>query len=335
MEDRLGKYDLGEDAGTRNDSNPGSENADSAPPRFGGGDGSSGTSTSELGTGPPASPPAVVTTKRVGGEPPPMGLAGKLHKYISDAANPRPPQNQTAPSGPLAYLFSFPEPSCNRVRAEMLKADRDFAQEEHTRFLTYEERRAFAIRWICRILAVFASEACNLVRSGAADWSLSQIEPRVNEVLRLLTLMAEDSKFVGGNKPDLTNSYGNVREEVHAEIARSTEWSQYQDKLLDLMDQCTPATEANVSTEATSSRPSDECGNCSSEAQRIDAVAAYTQSWQCSGAALARTARVHPGDLSKWKKDKLPVESDKKARIEKALKNNEAPTPSAKRSRNS
>jgi hypothetical protein len=91
-------------------------------------------------------------------------------------------------------------------------------------------------------------------------------------------------------------------------------------------------TEARVSTEAARSAPSDV--NFISEAQRIDAVAAYTKSWQCSDAALARTARVDPADLSKWKKDLLPVESDKKARIEKALKNNEAPTPPAKRSRN-
>jgi hypothetical protein len=96
-----------------------------------------------------------------------------------------------------------------------------------------------------------------------------------------------------------------------------------------------PATVASVSTEAASSAPSDECPDFTSAAQRIDAVAAYTKSWQCSAAALARTARVDPGDLSKWKKDLLPVESDKKARIEKTLKSNEAPSPTAKRSRNS
>jgi hypothetical protein len=92
-----------------------------------------------------------------------------------------------------------------------------------------------------------------------------------------------------------------------------------------------PATETNVSTEAASSAASDECRNFTSEAERIDAVVAYTKSWPCSEAALARTARVDPADLSKWKKGRLPIESAKKARIEKALKNNEAPTPSAKR----
>ena len=92
---------------------------------------------------------------------------------------------------------------------------------------------------------------------------------------------------------------------------------------------------ASVSTEAASSAPAEERRHFASEAQRIDAVAAHTKSWQCSAAALARTARVDPADLSKWKKGLLPVESDKKARIEKALRNNEEPTPPAKRPRNS
>jgi len=222
----------------------------------------------------------------------------------------------------------------------MLLADRDFEHEEQSRVLTHEARRALAIRWICRILAVFADEACDLARSGAPDWSPSRTEPRVSEVVRLLALQAEDSKFVGGNKPDLTDE-GDVREEVYAEIARSSEWSEYQHALVGLLDQCAdshpdmmpgPASDASVCTGAASSAPSEEC-NFTSEAQRIDAVAAYTKSWKCSEAALARTARVDPADLSKWKKDLLPVESDKKARIEKALRNNEGPTRLVKRSR--
>jgi hypothetical protein len=70
-----------------------------------------------------------------------------------------------------------------------------------------------------------------------------------------------------------------------------------------------------------------------SEEKRNSAVAAYTESWnRCSEAALARTAMVNPADLSKWKKDRLPNGPGKRARIEKALMNNEAPTLIAKRS---
>jgi hypothetical protein len=68
----------------------------------------------------------------------------------------------------------------------MLRADRDFAHDEQLRDLTSTERHALAVRWICRIVAVFAHEACDLARSGTPGWTLSRIEPRVNEVLRLL-----------------------------------------------------------------------------------------------------------------------------------------------------
>jgi hypothetical protein len=70
-----------------------------------------------------------------------------------------------------------------------------------------------------------------------------------------------------------------------------------------------------------------------SEVQRNSALAAYTKHWNCPEAALARTSKVDPADLSRWKKGVLPAESDKRARIEKALKNNEPPTPAATRSK--
>jgi hypothetical protein len=63
-----------------------------------------------------------------------------------------------------------------------------------------------------------------------------------------------------------------------------------------------------------------------------DALAAYlkcwtTKDWVCSEASLARTAKVDPADLSKWKKGQLPADSDKKARIERAIRNNDPATP--------
>jgi len=68
------------------------------------------------------------------------------------------------------------------------------------------------------------------------------------------------------------------------------------------------------------------------EARRVRSIAEYrerwsTGSWKCSEASLARTARVDPADLSKWKKGSLPVGSGKARRIERVLKNNERPTP--------
>jgi hypothetical protein len=97
-------------------------------------------------------------------------------------------------------------------------------------------------------------------------------------------------------------------------------------------DESRPAKGASGSIEADSLAPSDKF---TSDLSRIAAVGAYTGFWQCSEAALARTARVDPADLSKWKKDLLPVESEKKGRIEQALKKNETPILLIKRSRNS
>ncbi|MGA2436011.1 MAG: hypothetical protein ABSG25_12060 [Bryobacteraceae bacterium] len=69
-----------------------------------------------------------------------------------------------------------------------------------------------------------------------------------------------------------------------------------------------------------------------SEVARNSAVAAYKKHWVCSEAGLARTARVDPADLSKWKKGLLTAASDKRTRIENALKNNDQPTPAPKHS---
>jgi hypothetical protein len=69
-----------------------------------------------------------------------------------------------------------------------------------------------------------------------------------------------------------------------------------------------------------------------SEAGRNKAIGDYikywtTDSYACSEASLARTARVDPADLSKWKKGSWSTGSDKTARIEEALIHSKPPTP--------
>ncbi len=85
---------------------------------------------------------------------------------------------------------------------------------------------------------------------------------------------------------------------------------------------------------ATPTRQVSDPGDFASEAARAKALADYIAHWTCSEAALARTAPVNPADLSKWKKGLLPAGSEKKARIEKALRNNDAPVLLAKRPAN-
>jgi len=54
----------------------------------------------------------------------------------------------------------------NRVRAEMLLADAEFVSEEESHHLSDYERENVAIRWICRVVAVFAQSACCVRRPG-------------------------------------------------------------------------------------------------------------------------------------------------------------------------
>lgn len=67
--------------------------------------------------------------------------------------------------------------------------------------------------------------------------------------------------------------------------------------------------------------------------KRVEAIAAYVRQWDCSEAALVRTAIVDPADLSKWKGGGLPAESDKKRRIELAIRNNQQPICTTKKPR--
>ena len=163
-----------------------------------------------------------------------VSSAPPVGKPISGAPSLSPPRIQTAPSEPLAFDFAFPEECAGRVRAGMIRADLDFEQWERESLLEYSDRRAFAIRWICRIVAVFGREACQLAQAGAPEWPVSQIEERVSDVLRQLAREASRSKFVGGLNPNLTEG-GRIREEVRAVIARSPEWRHYRDELLDLL----------------------------------------------------------------------------------------------------
>ena len=74
-----------------------------------------------------------------------------------------------------------------------------------------------------------------------------------------------------------------------------------------------------------SSANTEDVPDFATEGLRIIAVVGYRRKWMCSEAALARAARVHRSDLSKWKKLRLPAGSDKSARIEKALTQNAKP----------
>jgi hypothetical protein len=141
------------------------------------------------------------------------------------------PRIQCRPSEPLRYDFPFPERSQNRVRAEMLRADEELQQEERSRELSSMEREAMAIQWVCRIAGVIAQESCDLAESGAAQWELLRVEPRVNESVRHLLIAAEDTKFVGRSRGFLSES-----KRVLTEVQNSPEMHAYRSRLTELYD---------------------------------------------------------------------------------------------------
>ena len=124
----------------------------------------------------------------------------------------------------------------------------------------------------------------------------------------------------------------------------SAEIRQWEAELLDapspkVFGSPAPAAASTLPTDEASANSADQADpppDFSSELGRKVAIATYKKFWTteespCSEAALARTALVDPADLSKWKKSSLPADSVKKARIEKAIKNNEKPTPVSSR----
>lgn len=155
---------------------------------------------------------------------------------------------------------------------------------------------------------------------------------------------------------DRDSEYAKFSEAVEHQLCGSTEWAGFI-KVLDQMSRKAgnpqlprdlPFTELVKSAaqppessepasppSAPSARPMKDLDDFASEAARTSALADYIERWNCSEAALARTATVDPADLSKWKKALLPAGSDKKARIENALRNDERPTPVPNRPKNS
>jgi hypothetical protein len=114
---------------------------------------------------------------------------------------------------------------------------------------------------------------------------------------------------------------------------RSTHWQK--ESLRKLVPPQAPLPDQTVTELAHSTDRASDPGDFASEAARASGLADYIERWDCSEAALARTAAVDPADLSKWKKGSLPSGSDKKARIENAIRNNERATPAASRPKNS
>jgi hypothetical protein len=249
----------------------------------------------------------------------------------------------------LRYPREFSPQARNRIEAEQIRAYQDF--DKAKKVARWDSDVEVLLRQcILRVFLAFAREACAIGKSGTLGWSIDKIDAECQEFLRRMTIQAWSDKGFGnyGRFGSVTsNTGGSIEGRTMRAFEATAEWQEYQELLLEVAGddidddrkdapvlRSKPGLKIDVETAGKvakiACRPA-----FTSEARRIEAVAAYCNAWQCSEAALARTAVVHPGDLSKWKKDLLSASSDKSVRIERVLTNQEAPTPPPERFRES
>jgi hypothetical protein len=243
------------------------------------------------------------------------------------------------------YPHGFPQECQARVEVAKLRASRDCGLTGQIQELPFPELERRALRWVCIVLGVFAQEACELGKAG--KWSVVQIRKAVEEY-RLQLVRSAHFDLSHERFGWVDHVFGtSIRTEVRYGIENSEEWRHYQGQLLEvaeakLVESQSPVIPARSGNGQESEsplscpeiEPSADALYSDSDAARQQAVTAYTQAWSCSEASLARTAVVNPADLSKWKKGSLPLESDKKARIERVLKQNQPPRLASSRNSN-
>ena len=208
--------------------------------------------------------------------------------------------------------------------AEWLRAEEVLDEKKHS-VRSQEEAEALLVEFIVRPLPVLTEEA------SKQPWTTRDIDSVCRDFLRRAAI------DVGSASDTRLTDHGEIRPDVWNRIEQSDEWKRSRRLLRKVADaqaaaDAAPAHDRSKETEKIA--PGD-APDFASKRGRHDAVASYvkhwtTNEWSCSEASLARTANVHPADLSKWKKSRLSSKSDKRARIERVLKNNERPTPKAR-----
>jgi hypothetical protein len=229
----------------------------------------------------------------------------------------------------LRYPREFSAGARNRIEAKRIRAYQEFEKAREAASWD-SDVQALLRQCILSVFLVFAREACALANSGSARWSIDKIDRECLEFLRIMTIEAWYDKGFdknGGSFRSVTsNMNGSIETRTMRAFQATAEWQEYQELLLNVAGEDRNDDRDNAAVP----RIQPLSLAFASTAQRIEALSVYCQAQDCSEAAVARTARVAPGDLSKWKKGLLPVGSEKTTRIEGVLQNHEAPTPPPK-----
>jgi len=234
----------------------------------------------------------------------------------------------------LRYPREFSAGARNRIEAKRIRSYQEFEKAKEAVSLD-SDVPALLRQCILSVFLTFAREACAVGKSGSAGWSIDKIDRECLEFLRIMTIEAWYDKGFGKNggcfRSVTSHLTGSIEDHTMRAFQATSEWQKYQDLLLEVAGDDTNDDRKNAEVP----RIQTSMLGFASTAQRIEALAVYCQTQGCSEAALARTARVVPADLCKWKKGSLSAGSDKNTRIERVLQNQEAPTPPPKRDRQS
>jgi hypothetical protein len=185
------------------------------------------------------------------------------------------------------------------------------------------EPEKIALRWVCRLLGVFAQQVCGLVRMKR--WTLAQVGPSVEEY-RLDLARHANYRLLNGRFGWVDRVFGtSIRPEVREAIEKSDEWQRYRAKLMEIAESQTrerpgygESTPAGLTggTAVADSRMIESGGEPSSREIRLQQ---FIRDHNATYADILHSATVHRPDFQEWRQGRLKGSSVISQRIEDVL----------------
>ena len=206
----------------------------------------------------------------------------------------------------LVYPAQFPPERQAAVEFESMRAARDLGLPADTAAVSLAELRQGALRWVCRVLGVFAGQACEMAK--AKLWTVKQVGDAVAD-FRLQLVQAAHFRLADARLGWVDHVFGTyVSPEIYRQIENSEEVQRFQNEFLELAEQATRNTDLSPET--------DEAREVDPEAWLKDFLAAHPEA---TYADIKYSAKVHTADFQKWRKGQLKRSSVMADRIEKVL----------------
>ena len=237
----------------------------------------------------------------------------------------------------MDYLYppDFPSQSRARVKAEAIRASGDLEKAKQAARWASEVEAATR-RYILRLFAVFAEEACKLGRLGL--WTVERVDSESREFLRCATIHAPRRDKSGRQVGKLVDGFGFIEPQVQRDLEKSAEWRRYQDDLLEIAEMQAsgtsldprPSTEGAAKpdlgspvsggrTELPALRTIPEPEVADDARSRAVRLEQFKTQHDATFADIRHSANVHPPDFQKWRTGELKAQSVMSQRIEDVL----------------